>query len=774
MTRGRSGIATLVALLATIAAGACRDDRVTLAVARDGGAGSGGSAGGPGVAGAGGSAGGGGSDTGGIDAGAGAGTGVAGAGVAGASGAGTGGAGAGCVTDGGLGGAPERNDTAAGMWVARSPCVIPSGVPERRGFTTVAFDADRRKLLLYGEQGMTDLWELDVATATWTSRNNCGATVTPPPWEPDGITLPPQVVYDRARRRLLLFSGREGVVWEWDPDSAVWTMRAPAAGAAAPTGALPAVVYDETRGKVLVFGFEFLSNAPYANVSLWEWDGGTGAWLERIPDGLPWLSTELPALAFDAGRGAVWMFGGSQMDFDDRLWRLDTASWTLTDLTPVVRPAAWPPGRAAARMTYDPVRGRLVLFGGVRQGQQRDLWELDPATMTWRDRTSPNVANVEPAPAGVRWPASTFSTGIFPDVASGRIVQIAGDSYPDGLLDPVLWSWDGGAGSWSASAPVKSRWPHVFGWRLPVWDAGRGKLVVYDSDTRDLWQWGAGSGRWDHLKPDSVDVFYTNRDPVPWPLPRTSTAVAWDPVARRLVIFGGYNSNGLALGDLWIWDPSCGQMTSPPRPSAGWPMPRADHAMAYDPERGRVLLFGGSVPEASGELWALDTIQARWERVTPAGDWPPARTGHLLVLDEDRQVLVLHGGRAGAGRGPLFDTWELAAGASAWLQRSPGGTQLRFLAGSPRRADYVRGLGVVVTGLKEEADTTLSFALWKWDPAVAAWVGAGFDLPRPLAFDGRDPATAGAGDSLFMLLPGGPSRPAYERDFVEVWQWRAP
>ena len=275
----------------------------------------------------------------------------------------------------------------------------------------------------------------------------------------------------------------------------------------------------------------------------------------------------------------------------------------------------------------------------------------------------------------------------------------------------MLWSWDGGAGTWSASAPVRSRWPHTFGWRLPVWDAGRGKLLVYDSDTRDLWQWGKGTGRWDHLKPDGVDVFYTDRDRVPWPDPRISTAVAWDPGARRLVIFGGYdNIYGQTLGDLWIWDPACGQMTSPPRPSTGWPMPRANHAMAYDPVRGRVLLFGGSVPEPSGELWALDTAQARWERVTPTGDWPPARTGHVLVLDEDRQVLVLQGGQEGSGRGPLSDTWELAAGASAWQQRSPGVGQQRWLAGFPRRAGYVRGFGVVAMALKENADTSLSFA----------------------------------------------------------------
>jgi len=461
MTRATS-IGTLVALLATIAAGACRDDRVTLAVARDGGAGTGGSGGVAGGAGTGSAAGAGGSDSGGVDAGAG--TGVAGAGMAGGgsgtSGAGSGGAGVACASpaDAGIDGVPESDNAPAGAWVDRTPCVIPSGVPEPRGYSIVAFDADRRKLILYGGGfGMNDLWELDVPTATWTPRNDCGA-MTPPPWDYDVFGALPQGVFDRARRRLLMFSGTDGVVWEWDPATNVWTKRAPAPGAIAPTGILPTVAYDETRGRALVFAYDMLASPPpYTNISLWVWDGATGAWSEPIPDGLPWTYSELPAVAYDAGRDALWMFGGSEIEQDDRLWRLDIATWKLTNLTPVPRPAAWPAWRGQARMAYDAGRDRLVLFGGYHDGQPRDLWELDPATMTWRNRTPLNtMISGSPTTDGVWWPPNSFSLGIFSDTASGHVVEIDGISYPQGLVDPVLWSWDGGAGKWSGRAP--GRW----------------------------------------------------------------------------------------------------------------------------------------------------------------------------------------------------------------------------------------------------------------------------------------------------------------------------
>ena len=316
MTRGRSSIATLVALLATIAAGACRDDRVTLAVARDGGAGSGGGAGGPGVAGAGGTAGGGGSDTGGIDA---------SAGVAGTGSAGTGGAGAGCATDGGLDGAPERNDAPAGTWVTRTPCVIPSGVPESRGLPAVAFDADRRKLLLYGGQGLTDLWELDVPTATWTSRNNCGAHDAPAmgarrdsglrprwsstaraagcscsratrAWSGSGIRTPPSGPCVRPRREP---PRRPGFSRPWS------TMRRAARCWSSPTSSCPISRPTRTSRS----GSGTAAPAPGSSAS---------------PTASRGCQAGLPALAFDAGRGALWMFGGSQ----NRSPTIASGAWT--------------------------------------------------------------------------------------------------------------------------------------------------------------------------------------------------------------------------------------------------------------------------------------------------------------------------------------------------------------------------------------------------------------------------------------------------------------
>ena len=313
----------------------------------------------------------------------------------------------------------------------------------------------------------------------------------------------------------------------------------------------------------------------------------------------------------------------------DNLWRLDTASATLTDLTPAVRPVDWP--STGGEMAYDSVRGRLVMLGGGLDQGPRNLWELDPR--------GDDLAQPDPGPgarrrgvAGRRVRHRDSSRKPRPDGSSALPTSPIFRPQPN----PALWSWDGAAGTWSMRLLVAgSRWPHNSSYsRLLAWDSGRGKLLAYDSEFRDLWQWGPG-GHAGIATPDGI--FYAG-GPTPSRGRTSASAPRWPGIGRApAVIFGGSNGGApaVAFGDLWLWDPATGQMTSPPRPSTGWPQPRFNHAMAYDPVRRRVLMFGGALPEVNDELWALDTAQVRWERITPTGSWPPARGAHMLVLDED-------------------------------------------------------------------------------------------------------------------------------------------
>jgi hypothetical protein len=71
----------------------------------------------------------------------------------------------------------------------------------------------------------------------------------------------------------------------------------------------------------------------------------------------------------------VWIFGGAGRDDGvlGDLWRADRASIAFTR----VRPDGTPPAaRSAAVIVADPLRSRILLFGGRARRAFDDLWQL--------------------------------------------------------------------------------------------------------------------------------------------------------------------------------------------------------------------------------------------------------------------------------------------------------------------------------------------------------------------------------------------------------------
>ena len=58
----------------------------------------------------------------------------------------------------------------------------------------------------------------------------------------------------------------------------------------------------------------------------------------------------------------------------------------------------------------------------------------------------------------------------------------------------------------------------------------------------------------------------------------------------------------------------------------------------------KVYVFGGLGAGASNQLWALDTLLHRWERLLPPGPTPPARSAATLAGDDDAHAVYLFGG----------------------------------------------------------------------------------------------------------------------------------
>lgn len=121
--------------------------------------------------------------------------------------------------------------------------------------------------------------------------------------------------------------------------------------------------------------------------------------------------------------------------------------------------------------------------------------------------------------------------------------------------------------------------------------------------------------------------------------PLEGYAIAADPVRRRIVLFGGRTRAGQA-GGTWIYD------------GRGWgsgglpiePPPRTGHRMAYDEIRQYILLFGGQSTQTGALLddtWILDGNG--WNRIFPSTR-PSAQSPTGLAWDTFTSQLLLVGG----------------------------------------------------------------------------------------------------------------------------------
>jgi hypothetical protein len=140
-------------------------------------------------------------------------------------------------------------------------------------------------------------------------------------------------------------------------------------------------------------------------------------------------------------------------------------------------------------------------------------------------------------------------------------------------------------------------------------------------------------------------------------------------------------------------------------PSPAGPTTRFQHAMAFDPSRNRVVLFGGFAGTARGDTWEWDG--SVWTKVSQSG--PSPRYWHAMAYDEMNQRVVLFGGYNGTTR--MGDTW-LWDGTS-WAEQAVAGPSSRYLHamawGGPDQ-------GVVLFG---GFDTVNRDDTWTWDGS--AW-----------------------------------------------------
>ena len=147
--------------------------------------------------------------------------------------------------------------------------------------------------------------------------------------------------------------------WEWD--GTTWTDRTPATSP--PARAEGGMIYDRYRKRIVLFG-----GAPSGAflADTWEYDGTT--WTEVTPAASPSGRARF-AVGYDSRARAMLIFGGYSGSTLDETWAFDGTTWTQLQI-PVS-----PPVRDAAGGTYDDRHGRFVIMGGELEASfYSDTW----------------------------------------------------------------------------------------------------------------------------------------------------------------------------------------------------------------------------------------------------------------------------------------------------------------------------------------------------------------------------------------------------------------
>ena len=309
--------------------------------------------------------------------------------------------------------------------LAYSLLPTPDARPSARYDGAIAYDHAGKQAFVFGGQDSqstkNDLWSYSFPDKQWTAA------------KPDG--LPPQarfghtVIFDSARRRLIVFAGQSGGffsdVWAYDIAANNWRQLAPDnAGPSRRYG--HSAIYDAARDR-MVISHGFTDAGRFDDT--WAFDLKTNAWTNISPAQNRPLRRCLHHAAYDSGNGQMYLYGGCSSGFGPcpqaDLWSFDLAKNTWTELTPKPSPA----GRDHYGMAFDSPRAKLIVFGGSGAATLNDTWEYDPKLKTWQPATlegaPPSARSRHEAAAASDLGAVLFFGGLTATGFSGDLLSLA-------------------------------------------------------------------------------------------------------------------------------------------------------------------------------------------------------------------------------------------------------------------------------------------------------------------------------------------------------------
>ncbi len=392
--------------------------------------------------------------------------------------------------------------------------------------------------------------------------------------------------------------------------------------------------HDPIVESVVMFGgLTAVDSATAQSYSLnetWEFDGTR--WIRRFTQNTP-PGRSSHVMVYDSNREQTIIFGGAAgNDVLNDTWAY-RGDWFNRNWVQIETPDA-PGGRQHAGAAFDPIRDRMILFGGQKPSEDKksivdlyDMWEFDGTTWTRILENGPQM----------RSPLLAY------DTARNELILLGHDEK----VATKMFVYDAAARTWNEKTPEKL--PPCINQSSIAYDSDKQLVYVIggvcvppdnpqnSSPTTDkAWAWDGA--KWTEVDDERI-LFRT-----------TNAAFAYNATWKELVLFGGnlaYTAFPQAETQMYRED----NWITPPRDITS-PAPRSLFAMATDPVNNVIWLIGGTAQTSSySDLWKFENgfwhfVQVEKQPVCPSP---------LAAFDTNRSKLVVV-----CGDSAIFE-WDGAA-----------------------------------------------------------------------------------------------------------------
>lgn len=287
------------------------------------------------------------------------------------------------------------------------------------------------------------------------------------------------------------------------------------------------------------------------------------------------LARVMHTMAYDEERKVVVLFGGQGKDGHllNDTWEYDGSAWRR------IQPPLSPSARAKHAMAYYPGRETTILLGGMTENEDftNDVWEFNG--QTWHQLETPS--NLSPR----SWPSIVHEDSSQTILLFGGSGQL-GQKWDTWQFDGIVWR------ELNIEPPVTGA-----GATTPQmgYDSVRNVAVLLGLDGEtfefDGFSWKRILGWEDERSLYGVTV-------------SLGVKLAYD--SQRKMILTLVKRHAVATAETWEYDGTKWYQVTVPESPPG----RVYYAMAYDEERGVIVLFGGA--DADGNLlndtWEYDGI----------------------------------------------------------------------------------------------------------------------------------------------------------------------